>query len=61
MKRLTNEEFLIKSKNIHGDRYDYSNSVYNGSKKKIEIHWLYNETIERSSNEKDKEKRKNRS
>ena len=32
--RMTTKEFIQKSREIHGDKYDYSKSVYNGSKNK---------------------------
>lgn len=35
--RLTTDEFLIKSKKIHGDVYDYSKTVYELSTKKVII------------------------
>lgn len=35
--KLTTEEFIKKAKEIHGDKYDYSNTVYNGMKKKTNI------------------------
>ena len=34
-KKLTTEEYICKAKNIHGDKYDYSKTVYLGNKKKI--------------------------
>jgi Zn finger protein HypA/HybF involved in hydrogenase expression len=34
---ITNEDFIKKSINIHGDKYDYSNSIYKSYKKKVEI------------------------
>jgi hypothetical protein len=37
MKKLTIEEFLIRSKEIHGDKYNYSLVVYNGINEKIKI------------------------
>ena len=37
MKRLTTDDFIKKSKKIHGDKYDYSKSIYNGSCKKLII------------------------
>lgn len=42
-KRLTTEDFILKSKEIHGDKYDYSlvNYVNNNTKVKI----LYNDII----------------
>lgn len=36
-KPLTTEEFIQKAKKIHGDKYDYSRSSYQGGKLKIEI------------------------
>lgn len=36
-KKLTTEEFISKSRNKHGDRYDYSVSVYINSKSKLKI------------------------
>lgn len=33
--RSTTEEFIEKSKKIHGDRYDYSKSEYTGNKKHL--------------------------
>ncbi len=37
MKKLTTEEFIKRAKEIHGDRYDYSKTVYVGANEKIEI------------------------
>ena len=37
MHRLTNEEFIAKSKIIHGDKYDYSITQYNGYENDVEI------------------------
>ena len=36
-RKLTTEEFIEKSKKIHGDKYDYSKVAYNGNKAKITI------------------------
>lgn len=36
-KNLSTEEFITKSKIIHGDKYDYSNTSYNTSSKKLYI------------------------
>ena len=36
-KTLTTEEFLKRAKEIHGDRYDYSESVYTRKKDKLKI------------------------
>jgi hypothetical protein len=35
--RLTTEEFITKSKNIHGDRYDYSLTNYKNNRTKIKV------------------------
>jgi len=35
--RLTKEEFIEKAKNVHGDKFDYSNVIYINNKKKINI------------------------
>lgn len=37
MKKLTTEEFIIRAKEIHGDKYDYSQSVYTTKKAKLTI------------------------
>ena len=37
MKKLTTEEFIINARKTHGDKYDYSNSIYKNSTTKIEI------------------------
>jgi hypothetical protein len=37
MKKLTTEEFIKKSKSIHGDKYDYSLVEYKGTNQKIKI------------------------
>ena len=37
MAKLTQEDFLRKAKNAHGDKYDYSKSEYVGAREKIEI------------------------
>jgi len=36
-RNLTTEEFIKKAKEIHGDKYDYSKSVYNTAKTKVKI------------------------
>ena len=36
-KRITTEEFVTKSKKIHNDKYDYSNSIVDGVRNKIKI------------------------
>ena len=35
MKRLTTEEFISRSKEVHGDKYDYSKTVYVNQKTKV--------------------------
>jgi len=37
MKKLTKEEFIVKARKIHGDKYDYSKVIYVNSSVKIEI------------------------
>lgn len=37
MKKLTILDFIEKSRNVHGDEYDYSNSKYINFRTKIEI------------------------
>ena len=34
---LTLDDFIRKAKNVHGDKYDYSNSIYIGADNKLEI------------------------
>jgi hypothetical protein len=34
---LTTEQFILRAKEIHGGKYDYSKTVYIGSKKKVQI------------------------
>lgn len=34
-KKLTTEEFIARSKKVHGDKYDYSKSIYLGRDKKV--------------------------
>lgn len=36
-KKITQNEFILKAKEIHGDKYDYSLSVYNTAHEKIKI------------------------
>ncbi len=33
----TTEQFIIEAKNVHGDKYDYSQSIYTGAKNKVAI------------------------
>ena len=35
MKKITTEEFIKKAREIHGDKYDYSKSQYNGYNEKL--------------------------
>lgn len=35
--KLTTQSFIEKAKKIHGDKYDYSQSIYLGNKSKVEI------------------------
>lgn len=37
MKKLTQEEYLAKANKIHGDKYDYSKTIYNNKRSKITI------------------------
>lgn len=37
MKKLTTEEFIKRAKEVHGDNFDYSQVVYNGSFSKITL------------------------
>lgn len=36
-KRLTTEDFIHRARSVHGDKYDYSQSVYTGKDKSIVI------------------------
>lgn len=36
-RKLTQEEFLQRCKSVHGDKYDYSEAIYNGKDKKVTI------------------------
>ena len=35
--RLSNDEFIRRSKEVHGDKYDYSNVIYKWEKEKVKI------------------------
>ena len=37
MRKLTTEEFITKAREVHGDKYDYSKTVYNGAKSDVVI------------------------
>ena len=36
-KKLTTEEFILKAKKIHGDKYDYSKTLYIRARDKVQI------------------------
>lgn len=36
-KKLTTEEWIARAKEKHGDKYDYSKSIYTGSQNKITV------------------------
>lgn len=36
-RRKTKEQFINEAKRIHGDKYDYSNAIYNGTNSRINI------------------------
>jgi desulfoferrodoxin (superoxide reductase-like protein) len=44
----TTEGFIIKSKNIHGDKFDYSRVIYIKSKEKVKIICLYHGEFEQT-------------
>ena len=37
MRKMTNEEFISKSRDIHGNKYDYSLTNYVNMKSKVKI------------------------
>ena len=37
VKKITTEEFIERAREVHGDKYDYSSSVYVNNKTKIKI------------------------
>lgn len=37
MKRLTQEEFIARARKVHGDKYDYSKTIYKGALEKVII------------------------
>ena len=47
-KKLTTEEFIERAREVHGDRYDYSQTVYRKSKETVDIicpiHGLFQQT-----------------
>lgn len=46
--RISTDEFIEKAKKIHGDKYDYSETIYNNVRKKIKIicHKKYKNGVE---------------
>ena len=36
-KKKTTEEFIVDARKVHGDKYDYSNVIYNGNKINVSI------------------------
>lgn len=48
MRKLTTEEFIQKAKDVHGDKYDYSQSIYINQKTKVDIicpeHGIFKQT-----------------
>ena len=48
MKKLTTDDFIKRSKNIHGDKYDYSLVEYINQKTKVKIicpvHGIFDQT-----------------
>ena len=51
MKKLTNDEFIAKSKNIHGEKYNYSQVEYKTSHSKIKIICSIHGTFEQTANQ----------
>lgn len=49
-KRLTQNEFITKVKEVHGDKYDYSETVYVNSRTKISILCPIHGTFKQSAN-----------
>ncbi len=37
VKKLTTQEFIERAKQIHGNKFNYSNTIYEGAHKKVEI------------------------
>lgn len=48
MKKLTTEEFILKAKKVHGDRYDYSSTKYLNTRTVVDIccpeHGIFHQT-----------------
>lgn len=49
-KKLTTQEFIIRAKEIHGNKYDYSETVYKNQKTKIKIICLIHGEFEQFPN-----------
>jgi len=50
-KKLTTEEFIAKAKAVHGDKYDYSDTIYTLSRNNINIHCKkHNHTFIKTAN-----------
>jgi hypothetical protein len=50
VKKSNTEEFILKSKSIHGDKYDYSQVTYKNNKTKVKIICRYHGTFEQKPN-----------
>lgn len=37
MKKISNEEYILKAKNVHGDKFEYTNTIYKNGLTKIKI------------------------
>lgn len=48
MRKLTTQEFIDRARAVHGDKYDYSFSVYQSTHKKVSIHCPYHGAFEQS-------------
>ena len=48
-KTFTTEDFIIKSKELHGDKYDYSKTIYTGSINKLTITCLIHGDFEQTA------------
>ena len=42
---LSQEEFIRKAREVHGDKYDYSKVIYNGNKRKYVLFAPYTESF----------------
>ena len=48
MRKITTEEFISKAKEVHGDKYDYSEVEYKGAKTKVKIKCPKHDMFEQS-------------